>query len=84
MENQSSLSIEDEALIRKFIALQTEEQGGPIIQVPDYSATSTDWTKCLLARFITDRMVLETQFTQTMSKAWMVSKGIATKQVTKN
>lgn len=79
-----SLSQEDEALIRRFIGLNTDDQPSKTIELPHRATTSIDWDRSLLARVITDKTVLETSFQTAMLNAWRANPNIGFKPVARN
>lgn len=74
----------DEALISKFIGLQTGENAAPKLKVPQSATTSTSWDLSLLLRVITDKTVLDGPFSSTMMLAWDVDPETIIRPVTKN
>lgn len=79
----AALTKEDEALIQKFIDLKTDDHHNSVIQLPQESAIAIDWDRCLLARVITQRTVLDASFSNWMIKAWGSDPGTQFKPVSK-
>lgn len=80
----SLLSEEDEIFIQKFLGLSTADRDGEEVVVPLNATTSTNWDLCLLARVVTDRVVLDRPFSKAMLQAWGADPSTTMKQVTKN
>lgn len=66
----AALSPEDEALIQRFIDLTTNDEQGEVLTMPLHAATVIDWSRCLLAKVLTVRTVLDSPFSTWMIKAW--------------
>lgn len=80
----TSITEEDEALIQRFIGLHTEDSQGPSLRVPNSATSSTDWSRCLLSRVVSDRTAIESQFQVAMMKAWDADPKTVFRSVTKN
>lgn len=76
--------LEDEALISKFIGLNTTDASLPKLKLPDRAASSTNWARCMLLRIITDRVVVDEQLGKMMMKAWATHRDTVIKPVDKN
>lgn len=83
-EEMANFTDEDEALIQKFIGLQTEEEGGPVATIPLNATTSTSWENCLLVKVISDRTVFQAQFTVAMLAAWDADPNMMVRPVARN
>lgn len=66
----TELNEEEQALIQKFIGLQTEESLAPTVTLSQEVTTNTNWEACLLARIVTERTTLEAPFIKAMMQAW--------------
>lgn len=75
---------DDEALIQKFIGLQTQELTAPIAIVPHNATSSTNWEECLLLKVVTDRRVIDTHFADAMLTAWGADPDTKFRQVAQN
>lgn len=65
-----AMTPEDEALIQKFIGLNTSETQGVILQIPHHATTSANWDLSVLLRIISDKTVLDEPFAAAMGNAW--------------
>lgn len=68
----AELTPEDEALIQRFVGLQTHDPTMDLVALPPTAATSTDWDSSLLVKIVTDRTVMDSQFASAMIVAWNV------------
>lgn len=66
----STITLEDEALIQKFVGLQTEENKPLKIVVPTTAASNTNWERCILAKVISNKSMLDAPFSAAMLQAW--------------
>lgn len=66
----STITPEDEALIQKFVGLQTEENKPLKIAVPTTAASNTNWERCILAKVISNKSMLDAPFSAAMLQAW--------------
>lgn len=80
----ASLTVDDEALIAKFIGLQTDDELAPTVTLPQHATTSVDWGSSILAKIVTDRMVLDVPFAKAMIQAWNAHPGTLFSSVSKN
>lgn len=80
----ASITEEDEALIQRFIGLHTNDSSSPALKMPSGATSSTDWSRCLLSRIISNRVAIESQFQQAMMKAWDADPNTSFKSVAKN
>lgn len=78
------LSKEDQALIEKFVGLSTEEDHTPSVTIPAQGTTSTNWSTCILAKVITDRIVHDGSFAAAMITAWGADPGTAFRAIKRN
>lgn len=80
----AEITPEDEALIQRFIGLNTSNRPDLVVKVSANAATSTDWGQALLVRVVFDRTVLDNQFSEVMSKAWNASPDTIFRSVSRN
>lgn len=81
---RANLTEEDEALITKFVGLQTGDGLVNKVQVPQSATTSTAWELALLLKVVTDRTVLDIPFTNTMRQAWGTDPNTLIRPISKN
>lgn len=75
---------DDEAFIQRFIGLDTSDNPHPIVKVPSEAATSTDWSRAILVKVVTDRTVLDNPFSEAMSRAWDAHPNTVFRSVSRN
>lgn len=80
----SLLTEDDEAFIQQFVGLSTDDLESAVVAVPKKAISSTNWDLCLLARIVTDRIVLDGPFAKAMITAWEVDPATTVRQVIKN
>lgn len=78
------LIAEDEALIQRFIGLHTGDSSGSSLTVPTGATTTIDWKLSLLAKVISDRTAIESQFQVAMMKAWNADPNTVVSSISKN
>lgn len=79
----ADMSSDDEALIQKFLNLNTSEHQSSIV-VPQHAASSTKWETCLLAKVVSDKTVIDSFFSQQMLRAWKVHPATKISPVARN
>lgn len=84
LKRMADITPEDEAFIQRFVGLSTFDSSSQPIIVPARAATSTDWSRALLLRIVTDRTVLDNPFSEAMLKAWNASPDTVFRSVSRN
>lgn len=80
----AEMTPDDEALIQRFIGLDTSDRPDLVVTVPANAATSTDWSRALLVKVISDMTALDNQFSEAMSKAWNAHHDTIFRSVSRN
>lgn len=65
-KTMAEFTAEDEALIMRFVGLQTGEASPATVQIPIHAATSTNWHLCVLVKVVSDRVSQDANFIRTM------------------
>lgn len=77
----ATLTPDDELLIQKFIGLNTKDNRGAVVQLPDNAASSTNWDCTIIAKVISNRPMLDSSFQTNMIKAWNVDPAVVFKSL---
>lgn len=75
---------EDEALIQRFIGLQTNEVRRPRVIIPTSASSNITWDLCIMAKVISDRSVLDAPFSAAMLLAWGADPATHFQSIAKN
>lgn len=80
----SLMTEEDEALLRKFDALSTDEAPLPVIKLPSNAATSANLDLSLLPMIVTDKTVQDGPFMEAVRRTWKADPETRIKPVSPN
>lgn len=83
-QTMAGITLEDEALIQKFIGLQTDDQLNPIFQLPKQATTATNWNLSILAKIVTTRTVQDAPFSSAMITAWRADPATVLRPIGRN
>jgi Domain of unknown function (DUF4283) len=67
-----SMDLSNDELIQRFsnlAAVDSPQQAGPI-HLPSHAFTARNWNLCAVARVISDRVAIDTQFVEIMTRVW--------------
>jgi Domain of unknown function (DUF4283) len=66
-----NMDLNNEELIERFMTLNAHEKLPPQeLMLANQAFTDRDWSKCMIAKVISDKIVLDTQFVTTMARVW--------------
>lgn len=80
----SKMDLSDEQFLAQFAALSSDEGSSQAFHLPQSGVATREWGLCLLARIITDKTIIDHQFTGTMMKAWGVDPATDISILTRN
>jgi hypothetical protein len=66
------MELSNDELIQRFsnlAAVDSPQQAGPI-HLPSHAFTARNWNLCAVARVISDRVAIDTQFVEIMTRVW--------------